>query len=90
MLSVILTGSLAFIITFLAIPAIMKVAKEKKLFDLPDARKLHTSPIASLGGIGIFFGILSFLPVDHFRETAFRNTIFLCFRYCDIFSGVKG
>ena len=56
MLSVILTGSLAFIITFLAIPAIMKVAKEKKLFDLPDARKLHTSPIASLGGIGIFLG----------------------------------
>jgi UDP-GlcNAc:undecaprenyl-phosphate GlcNAc-1-phosphate transferase len=56
MLSVILTGSLAFIITFLAIPAIMKVAKEKKLFDLPDARKLHTSPTASLGGIGIFLG----------------------------------
>jgi len=56
MLSVILTGSLAFIITFLAIPAIMKVAKEKKLFDLPDARKVHTSPIASLGGIGIFLG----------------------------------
>jgi UDP-GlcNAc:undecaprenyl-phosphate/decaprenyl-phosphate GlcNAc-1-phosphate transferase len=56
MLSVILTGSLAFIITFLVIPAIMKVAKEKKLFDLPDARKLHTSPIASLGGIGIFLG----------------------------------
>lgn len=56
MLSVILTGSLAFIVTFLAIPAIMRVAKEKKLFDLPDARKLHTSPIASLGGVGIFLG----------------------------------
>jgi len=56
MLSVILTGSLAFLVTFLVIPAIMKVAKEKKLFDLPDSRKLHTSPIASLGGIGIFLG----------------------------------
>jgi len=56
MLSVILTGSLAFIVTFLAIPAIMRVAKEKKLFDLPDARKIHTSPTASLGGVGIFLG----------------------------------
>lgn len=56
MLNVILTGSLAFIITFLAIPAIMKVAEEKKLFDLPDSRKLHTNPIASLGGVGIFLG----------------------------------
>lgn len=58
MLNVILTGSLAFVITFLAIPAIMKVAEEKKLFDLPDSRKLHTTPIASLGGVGIFLGFL--------------------------------
>lgn len=57
MLNVILTGSLAFVITFLAIPAIMKVAEEKKLFDLPDSRKLHTTPIASLGGVGIFLGL---------------------------------
>jgi len=56
MLNVILTGSVAFFITFLAIPAIIKVAQEKKLFDLPDSRKLHTSPIASLGGVGIFLG----------------------------------
>jgi UDP-N-acetylmuramyl pentapeptide phosphotransferase/UDP-N-acetylglucosamine-1-phosphate transferase len=34
----------------------MRVAKEKKLFDLPDARKLHTNSIASLGGVGIFLG----------------------------------
>ncbi|HWI92129.1 MAG TPA: MraY family glycosyltransferase [Flavisolibacter sp.] len=57
MLNVILTGSLAFVITFLAIPAIMRVAEEKKLFDLPDSRKLHTTPIASLGGVGIFLGL---------------------------------
>jgi UDP-N-acetylmuramyl pentapeptide phosphotransferase/UDP-N-acetylglucosamine-1-phosphate transferase len=56
MVNVLLTGSVAFIITFLAIPAIIKVAKEKKLFDLPDERKLHTTPIASLGGVGIFLG----------------------------------
>lgn len=56
MLNVILTGSIAFLITFISIPAIIKVAEEKKLFDLPDSRKLHTNPIASLGGVGIFLG----------------------------------
>jgi len=56
MLNVMLTGTVSFIITMLAIPAIMKVAREKKLYDLPDARKLHTKPIASLGGVGIFIG----------------------------------
>src|SRR5215210_3598508 len=56
MLNVLLTGTVSFIITFLAIPPIMRVAREKKLYDLPDARKLHTKPIASLGGVGIFIG----------------------------------
>jgi len=56
MLHVLLTASVAFIITFFAIPAIITVAEQKKLFDIPDARKLHSRPIASLGGIGIFSG----------------------------------
>ena len=51
-------AAVAFSITYLAIPAIMRVAAEKKLFDLPDARKIHTRPIASLGGVGIFIGFL--------------------------------
>src|SRR5438045_798996 len=58
MMSLLLTGSVAFVITFIAIPAIIKVADEKGLFDVPDARKLHTKPIASLGGVGIFIGFL--------------------------------
>lgn len=56
MLNVLLTGSVSFLITLIAVPAIMRVAEEKKLFDLPDARKLHTRQIASLGGVGIFIG----------------------------------
>ena len=58
MLTVLLTSLVSFTITFLAIPAIMRVADQKKLFDVPDARKLHTRPIASLGGVGIFIGFL--------------------------------
>jgi UDP-GlcNAc:undecaprenyl-phosphate/decaprenyl-phosphate GlcNAc-1-phosphate transferase len=56
MLNVLLTGALSFLVTFMALPAIMRVAREKRLFDEPDARKLHSKSIASLGGVGIFIG----------------------------------
>ncbi len=56
MLNLLLTGAVSFVITFMAIPAIIRVAEEKKLFDLPDARKLHNRSIASLGGVGVFLG----------------------------------
>ena len=58
MLDVLLTASVSFIITFLAIPVIMQVAEKKKLYDVPDERKLHTRLVASLGGIGIFAGFI--------------------------------
>ncbi len=56
MLNVFLTASVSFLITFLIIPVIIRIAEQKKLYDLPDERKLHNRPIASLGGIGIFGG----------------------------------
>lgn len=56
MLDVLLTASVSFIITFLAIPVIIRISIQKKLYDIPDARKLHTRPISSLGGVGIFAG----------------------------------
>ena len=58
MLDVLLTASVAFIITFLAIPVILQIAEQKKLYDIPDERKVHTRPVASLGGVGIFGGFL--------------------------------
>jgi UDP-GlcNAc:undecaprenyl-phosphate/decaprenyl-phosphate GlcNAc-1-phosphate transferase len=55
-----LIGSvIAFLITFSAIPIIIRVAEMKHLFDVPDDdRKLHASPVPSLGGIGIFAGFI--------------------------------
>ncbi len=58
MLDILLTASVSFIITFLAIPVVLEVAAKKKLYDIPDERKLHTRLIASLGGIGIFCGFI--------------------------------
>jgi UDP-GlcNAc:undecaprenyl-phosphate GlcNAc-1-phosphate transferase len=58
MLDVLLTASVAFIISFLAIPVVLQIADQKKLYDVPDERKVHTHPVASLGGVGIFGGFL--------------------------------
>ncbi len=57
-LDVLLTASVAFIITFLATPVVLQVAEKKKLYDIPDERKVHTRLIASLGGVGIFAGFI--------------------------------
>ena len=67
----ILTGGLlAFILSFLIMPFVIKVAQNKNLYDLPDERKTHKVPIPSLGGIGIFIGlILSLLLVNNFIST---------------------
>jgi UDP-GlcNAc:undecaprenyl-phosphate GlcNAc-1-phosphate transferase len=66
MLNVLLTASVAFVLTFLATPVVIRIAELKKLYDVPDARKLHTKPIASLGGVGIFIGffLASLLTVN--------------------------
>ena len=53
-----LSSALAFLITYFAIPPIIKVAKDKKLFDEPDERKVHKSVIPTLGGLGIFAGFI--------------------------------
>lgn len=58
MLDVLLTTSVSFIISFLAIPVILQIAEQKKLYDVPDERKVHTQAVASLGGVGIFGGFL--------------------------------
>jgi len=56
--NIIISAIISFILTFYAIPIIILVANSKKLFDHPDARKIHLTPIPSLGGFGIFAGFL--------------------------------
>lgn len=56
--NIFLSGALAFLITFFSIPVIIEVAKDKKLFDEPDERKVHHIVIPTLGGLGIFAGFI--------------------------------
>ncbi|MEP7109927.1 MAG: MraY family glycosyltransferase [Ferruginibacter sp.] len=56
--NILLSGTFAFLITFFAIPVIIQVSREKKLFDEPDERKVHKMVIPTLGGLGIFAGFI--------------------------------
>lgn len=74
MLDVLLTASVSFIISFLAIPVVLQIADQKKLYDVPDERKVHSHPVASLGGVGIFGGFLlaSLLSIQGYLNPEFQ------------------
>lgn len=56
--TILLSVGLAFLITYFSIPVIIEVAENKKLFDEPEARKVHKVVIPTLGGLGIFAGFI--------------------------------
>lgn len=53
----------SFVVTFIAIPSIIHIAKIKHLYDEPNERKSHTSKIPTLGGVAIFGGFIIALSV---------------------------
>ena len=89
MFDVLLSVAISFTITFLAIPAVINVAEMKKLFDMPDARKVHHFPITPLGGLGIFAGfIFGCLLTIHFNQYA-EIQYFIAASFVIFFLGLK-
>ena len=89
MFDVLLSVAISFTITFLAIPAIINVAEMKKLFDMPDERKVHHSPITPLGGLGIFAGfVFGCLLTLHFNQYADLQ-YFMAASFVIFFLGLK-
>lgn len=58
MYQIILCFLTAFILTYVAIPSIIRIAKHKKLMDNPNERTAHKNAVPTLGGIGIFGGVI--------------------------------
>ncbi len=87
----ILIGSFltAFVITYFAIPSIIKIAHEKNLCDEPDERRAHTTRIPTLGGIGVFagliFAITYWIPFDTALNPAHKNIQYILCAYIIIF-----
>lgn len=64
---------LAFIITFLAIPSIVDVARKKHLVDVPNGRTSHDINTPTLGGLSIFAGfVISTMIYDTIRVFVLR------------------
>ena len=53
----ILVAVIAFTITAISIPQIVKVAQAKDLYDKPNSRKVAKNIVPTLGGIAIFIGV---------------------------------
>lgn len=58
MYQIILAFLTAFALTYNAIPSIIRIARIKNLVDEPGERRSHSVSTPSLGGIGIFAGVL--------------------------------
>ena len=51
----------AFLVSYLLFPVVLKAARRYNLVDSPDARKLQTEPVPSMGGIVVAAGV--FIPL---------------------------
>lgn len=82
----ILAGLLtAFLITFFSIPSIIKIAHIKNLCDEPDERRAHTERIPTLGGLGIFAGLIFAITFWIPFNTATNNIQYILSAYIIIF-----
>lgn len=81
MYAILLAYITAFVLTYLAIPSIIRVAVEKGLYDKPNDRSAHRTPTPSLGGIGIFAGmvcaIVLWTPLGYFGELQYILAAFV-------------
>jgi UDP-GlcNAc:undecaprenyl-phosphate GlcNAc-1-phosphate transferase len=61
------------------IPVIIRIAKAKKLFDVPDKRKKHMVSVPTLGGMGIYatvvFLSLIFVNSGGIKETGISGSL---------------
>ena len=74
----ILTYVMAFVLTLIFIPPVIFMVKRFRLFDRPNARKEHTVPTPTFGGISIFAGtMVSLLFWFRFNDHPSTVTFFL-------------
>ena len=56
----------AFLVTLIVVPVVRKIATTYGIIDHPDGgRKGHAYPVAYLGGVGVFLGVLAGIMVSY-------------------------
>ena len=53
----------AFAFTLVSIPVVIKLVKKYRLCDVPNGRKVHTTPIPTMGGVAVIGGMVAALAL---------------------------
>jgi UDP-GlcNAc:undecaprenyl-phosphate/decaprenyl-phosphate GlcNAc-1-phosphate transferase len=67
----------SFLICFILTPAVIRFASQRRWFDKPDERKLHTSEIPRLGGVAIMGSLIISILLVAGPETILNTRYFL-------------
>ena len=54
---------LSLLLGMMIVPKILLISYKKRLFDMPDSRKVHEIPVPRLGGISFFPVLLWLQPI---------------------------
>jgi UDP-GlcNAc:undecaprenyl-phosphate/decaprenyl-phosphate GlcNAc-1-phosphate transferase len=84
----------AFVLTFISVPFVKKLAFKIGALDHPEKRRVHKNPTPNIGGLAIFFGFIVCLVVftDPTREVfglIFGATLMLIMGYIDSMLGLR-
>lgn len=79
----------AFVITYMAIPSIIKLAEIKHLFDEPGDRKSHSFRVPTLGGMGIFAGFIFAVTFWSNQKQIVELQYIICSILILFFMGIK-
>ena len=65
---------IGLVLVYVSIPVIVRISKEKHLYDEPNERRIHKVVIPNLGGVAIFIGIsiATLLSLHQFEFIEFR------------------
>ena len=61
-------GVIAFVVAFIAVPLVKRLAFKLNAIDYPSARRVNTVPTPRMGGVAIFAGVFSALVVEVLGE----------------------
>lgn len=85
LLGIFIAFAVALFVTALIHPRIVRFAKRRNIVDNPNARKLQRTPIPVMGGLAVFFGLVSglcvsgvFINVNNLLPIIVAMSVMLC------------
>ena len=61
-------GAISLVVTLLMVPVAKRLAFRLNAIDYPGARRVNTIPVARMGGVAMFVGVIGALVFEVFAE----------------------